>query len=238
MKRSGPRHVAIVMDGNGRWALKRGLDRIEGHKKGAKVALDIVRHAGECGVQYLTLYTFSSENWRRPKSEVSGLMNILHEHLLKEANSLVENGVRLRTIGDESHLPAHVQTALKEVKALSAHCDKVQLILALSYGARDEIVRACRQIAALAKAGQLEPNDINEASFSNFLDTKEIPDPDIFIRTSGENRLSNFLLWQSSYSELFFSQVLWPDFQKSDFDQVLAEYAQRERRYGTVLSNE
>lgn len=229
-----PRHVAIVMDGNGRWATKNGKDRIQGHQRGAQVALDIVRYAAERGVKYLTLYTFSSENWRRPDSEVQGLMQILYENLLKEADSLVKNGVHLGTIGATDRLPANVRQALSDVCQATSHCDKLFLTLALSYGSRDEIARACQKMVDAVSAGHLKSSDIDEDCVASFLDTAHLPDPDILIRTSGEHRLSNFLLWQSSYSELFFLPVLWPDFSKAHLDEVLAEFTLRERRYGQI----
>lgn len=234
MDKAPLRHIAVVMDGNGRWAKNQGVERLEGHRKGAEVALEIVKHAGKRGVPYLTLYTFSSENWRRPEEEVQGLMHILYEKLLKEAGSLVENGVKLQTIGDVAKLPAHVQQALVDVKNMTRHCAKLTLTLALSYGARDEIVRAAKKLAEEVSVGNLSVDKIDEGCFASFLDTASLPDPDVIIRTSGENRLSNFLLWQSSYAEIFFLKMFWPDFQPTDLDDVLAEFVARERRFGRI----
>jgi undecaprenyl diphosphate synthase len=236
MNSSLPRHVAIVMDGNGRFAEGQGVPRLEGHRRGAEVALDIVKHVAERGISYLTLFTFSSENWRRPNDEVQGLMTILYEKLLKEADSLVKNGVRLHTIGAIDRLPRHVQEVLVDVAKATQQCTKLNLTLALSYGARDEIVRACQKAMQGAKDGTLSIHDFDEEQFSSLLDTSHMPDPDILIRTSGENRLSNFLLWQSSYTEIFFLKVLWPDFTRNDFDGVLSEFSSRERRFGGISS--
>lgn len=196
------------------------------------MALDIVKHAAEKGIPYLTLYTFSSENWRRPQDEVQGLMSMLYRKLLEEADELVKNGVRLRTIGLTSQLPAHVQAALAQVLEDTQNCTKLTVTLALSYGSRDEIVRACKKVASEVQAGCLQVEELNEKRFASFLDTSFMPDPDIIIRTSGEKRLSNFLLWQSSYSEIFFVKTLWPEFTRREFDEVLVDFASRERRFG------
>jgi undecaprenyl diphosphate synthase len=228
------KHIAIIMDGNGRWAKRQGVDRLMGHKKGAVVALEIVKHAGKRGIPYLTFFTFSSENWSRPHEEVQGLMGILYEKLLKDANSLVENGVKLQTIGAMEKLPLHVQEALAHVKGLTSHCTKLTLTLALSYGGRDEILRASKKAVQKVMAGQLSLDKLDEECFASFLDTALLPDPDLIVRTSGENRLSNFLLWQSSYAELLFLKMFWPDFGSQDFDDVLAEFAARERRFGKI----
>jgi len=234
MDNSPLQHMAIVMDGNGRWAKNQGVERLEGHRKGAEVALEIVKHAGKKEIPYLTLYTFSSENWRRPEEEVQGLMHILYEKLLKEAHALVENGVKLQTIGNTEKLPAHVQQALADVKNSTSHCTKLTLTLALSYGARDEIIRATKKLIEEVKGGNLSVDKIDEVRFASFLDTASLPDPDVIIRTSGENRLSNFLLWQSSYAEIFFLKMFWPDFRPTDLDNVLAQFVARERRFGRI----
>lgn len=220
------------MDGNGRWAKRKNADRIEGHRQGAEVALDIVKHAAEKGIPYLTLYAFSSENWRRPQEEVQGLMSMLYRKLLEEADELVRNGVRLRTIGVTSQLPAHVQGALAQVCEDTRNCTKLTVTLALSYGSRDEIVRACKKVVSEVYEGRISVGEVDEKLFASFLDTSFMPDPDIIIRTSGEKRLSNFLLWQSSYSEIFFVKTLWPEFSRQEFDEVLVEFASRERRFG------
>lgn len=229
-----PLHIGVVMDGNGRWAKLRGVSRLEGHRKGAQVALDLVKHAARRGIKYLTLYTFSSENWLRPHDEVEGLMAILYENLLKEASSLAENDIKLQTIGNVELLPKEVRQVLIEVKKATEHCSRLQLTLALSYGARDEIVRACKKACAAVRASEIAEEQIDEEYFATLLDTCSTPDPDLIIRTSGEHRLSNFLLWQSSYCELFFEKKLWPDFSRNDFDLILSEYAKRSRRFGQI----
>jgi len=227
-----PKHVAIVMDGNGRWAQNRGLSRLSGHEQGAKTATDIMEYCRELGIQYLTLYAFSSENWGRPETEVDGLMSILYEYLLKQKDSLIRNQVRLHTIGNVKRLPLYVQSAVREVQEITKGYSKHHLILALSYGARDEIKRSLQKIAEDVKNQTLDPNDITEDTISCYLDTAEIPDPELLIRTSGEQRLSNFLLWQLSYTELFFVEKLWPDFNREDLNLVLNSYQKRSRRYG------
>jgi len=227
-----PSHVAIIMDGNGRWAKSRGLSRLEGHRTGVKAALDIVRYAGELGIPYLTLYAFSSENWKRPQEEVSGLMHLLHFYLKQECKELIANGVALGTIGDISKLPGRVKDALADVCEKTKHGTRIRVTVALSYGSRDEIVRAARQIAVDARSGQLEPEKVDEILFQNYLDTHLVPDPDLFIRTGGEKRLSNFLLYQVSYAELYLCETAWPDFSRADLDKALAEFAGRQRRFG------
>jgi undecaprenyl diphosphate synthase len=227
-----PSHIAIIMDGNGRWAKARGLSRLEGHRSGVKAALDIVRYAGELGIPYLTLYAFSSENWNRPHEEVTGLMHLLHFYLRQECKELIANGVSLRTIGDISKLPHSVRDALADVCEKTKNGTRIRVTVALSYGSRDEIVRATRKIAQLALLGKLNPEQIDEALFQNYLDTQCLPDPDLFIRTGGEKRLSNFLLYQVSYAELYLSETAWPDFSRADLDSALAEFARRQRRFG------
>jgi len=229
-----PRHVAVIMDGNGRWAKARHLPRIEGHRRGADSAREIIRTAGELGIKYLTLYAFSAENWNRPKDEVDALMKYLVHYLKSETKDLNKNNVRLEVIGQIHRLPDHVQEHLKKsIQTLSKN-NRLTLIMALSYGSRIEIVDAVRRIAEEIKRGKLEPADINEAVISQHLWTRNFPDPDLLIRTSGEMRVSNFLLWQISYSELVITPTLWPDFRKAQFFEALEEYARRHRRFGGV----
>lgn len=229
-----PRHVAIIMDGNGRWARQRGLPRIKGHEAGAESVRAVLRAAREAGVEYLTLYAFSSENWVRPPSEVQGLMRLLHRFLRREEHELHENRVRLRVIGRLRDLPAPVRSELRRVmKATECYTER-QLILALSYGGRWEIVDAVRAIARKVKAGELDPRRIREKTIVEHLYAPDIPDPELMIRTSGELRISNFLLWQLSYTELYFTDVLWPDFREEHFMAALDEYARRERRFGDI----
>ena len=233
-KTSLPKHVAIIMDGNGRWAKQRGLPRIEGHRQGAESARIIIRTAGELGIKYLTLYAFSVENWNRPKDEVDALMKYLIHYLKSETPELNKNNVRLEIIGQIWRLPENVQENLrKSIQTLSKN-NGLTLIMALSYGSRTEIVDAVRRIAEEAKKGKLEPADITEEVVSEHLWTRNFPDPDLLIRTSGEMRVSNFLLWQISYSELVITPTLWPDFRKAQFFVALEEYARRHRRFGGV----
>lgn len=225
-----PKHIAIIMDGNGRWAKKRLKNRIFGHKQGIKVVRDIVEYSAKRGIKYLTLYTFSSENWQRPKVEVSTLMSLLEEYLTKEADWLVEIGVRVNVIGDLSKLPEDVQTAIKHVKEKTLTSNKMVLNLALSYGGRDEILRAVKKIVE----NKTKPEQIDEKYFQSFLDTKDQPDPDLLIRTSGEYRTSNFLLWQTAYTEFYFTKTLWPDFTIEEFEAAIQDYSRRDRRFGKV----
>lgn len=229
-----PTHVAIIMDGNGRWAKQRNLPRIEGHRHGAESVRAVVRAAGEIGVKYLTLYAFSVENWNRPKEEVDTLMKYLDRYLRTEAGELVKNNVRLEAIGQIYRLPEAVQQQLKKTIAATSRHNGLTLVMALSYGGRAEIVEAVRAIAGKVKKGQLEPEEITEQVISQHLYTKHIPDPDLLIRTSGEMRVSNFLLWQISYAELVVTPTLWPDFRKAQLIQAIEEYAQRDRRFGGV----
>ncbi|MEI8292006.1 MAG: isoprenyl transferase [Verrucomicrobiota bacterium] len=229
-----PRHVAVIMDGNGRWAKSRHLPRIEGHRRGADSAREIIRTAGELGIKYLTLYAFSAENWNRPKDEVDALMKYLVHYLKSETKELNKNNVRLEVIGQIHRLPDNVQEHLtKSIAALSRN-NGLTLIMALSYGSRIEIVEAVRQIAQKARTGNLDPADITEKVISDHLWTRNVPDPDLLIRTSGEMRLSNFLLWQISYSELVVTSTLWPDFKAPQFFAALEEYARRNRRFGGI----
>lgn len=229
-----PQHVAVIMDGNGRWAKQRGLPRVEGHRQGAESARAIIRNAGELGVKYLTLYAFSAENWNRPKEEVDALMKYLVHYLKTETSELNKNNVRFEVIGQIWRLPDNVQEHLKKSIATLAKNTGLTLIMALSYGSRIEIVDAVRRLAEKVKTGQIEPADINEKLVSDHLWTRNIPDPDLMIRTSGEMRVSNFLLWQISYAELVITPTLWPDFRKPQLYAALEEYARRHRRFGGV----
>jgi undecaprenyl diphosphate synthase len=233
-KASLPQHVAIIMDGNGRWAKQRSLPRIEGHRQGAESARTIIRSSGELGIKYLTLYAFSAENWNRPKDEVDALMKYLIHYLKTETPELNKNNVRLEVIGQIYRLPENVQEPLKKSIATLSKNSGLTLVMALSYGSRIEIVDAVRRIAEKARDGKLEPAAITEEVISQHLWTRNIPDPDLLIRTSGEMRVSNFLLWQISYAELVITPTLWPDFRKPQFFAALEEYAQRHRRFGGV----
>src|SRR6202142_1203913 len=229
-----PQHVAVIMDGNGRWAKSRSLPRVEGHRRGADSAREIIRTAGEGGIKYLTLYAFSAENWNRPKDEVDALMKYLIHYLKTETPELNKNNVRLEVIGQIWRLPENVQEHLKKsIQTLSKN-NGLTLIMALSYGSRIEIVDALRRIAEKAKRGQLEPADINEEVISQHLWTRSFPDPDLLIRTSGEMRVSNFMLWQISYSEIYVTETLWPDFRRAAYLKALEDYARRHRRFGGV----
>ncbi|MCI0745703.1 MAG: isoprenyl transferase [Verrucomicrobia subdivision 3 bacterium] len=229
-----PTHVAIIMDGNGRWAKQRNLPRIEGHRNGAESVRAVVRAAGEVGIKYLTLYAFSMENWSRPKEEVDTLMKYLDRYLRNELAELQKNNVRLEVIGQIYRLPEVVQEQLRKTINALKNNNGLTAVLALSYGGRTEIVEATRSIAAKVKQGKLDPEEINEQVFAQHLYTKNIPDPDLLIRTSGEMRVSNFLLWQISYAELVVTSTLWPDFRKAQFFEALEEYARRHRRFGSV----
>jgi undecaprenyl diphosphate synthase len=227
-----PRHVAIIMDGNGRWAARRGLPRVAGHREGARAVRRAIEAAIRGGVSWLTLYAFSSENWRRPAAEVRDLTGLLRQYLRSEIAELRGNGIRLRVIGDRDRFDAEIRRELAEAERSTAHNARLNLTVALSYGGRDEIVAAARRLAEAARAGALDPATIDDASLGGALFTAGMPDPDVVIRTSGEQRLSNFLLWQSAYAELVFQDVLWPDFGPEHFADALAEFARRERRYG------
>jgi len=233
-----PRHVAIIMDGNGRWAKKKLLNRVKGHEKGADAVRAAVKTCREIGISYLTLYAFSTENWQRPRMEVDALMALLKKFLQTEAEELRANNIRLRTIGETDRLPDDVRHALDHVVSQTRHNDGLHLILALSYGGRSEILHAVRDIALEVKAGRLSPATIDETLLAGKLFTRDIPDPDLLIRTSGELRLSNFLLWQLAYAEFHFTPTLWPDFGEDEFIRILAEYQRRERRYGKVDSDQ
>lgn len=227
-----PRHVAIIMDGNGRWAARRNLPRTAGHRRGAQAAKDTVLAALDLGVAYVTLYSFSSENWRRPMDEVDDLMGLLRYTMQREANDMESRGIRLKVIGDRRRLPADVLKTVEAMEAKTAHNRRMTVVIALSYGSRDEIAEAARRIAETAVAGELQPADITPEIVSAHLYTYDIPDPDLVIRTSGEQRISNFLLWQAAYAEFVFTETLWPDFDRAALEAALAQYGMRERRYG------
>ncbi len=229
-----PKHVAIIMDGNGRWAKKRLLNRIKGHEKGAETVRTIVQAARKLNIAALTLYAFSTENWQRPQPEISGLMLLLRRFLASERQTMIDNEIRLNTIGQIDRLPTAVRENLKAVMDATAKNQKMVLNLALSYGARTEIVEMVRQIASKACAGGLDPAAISPDIVADHLYTKGLPDVDLLIRTSGEMRISNFLLWQIAYSEIFFTPTLWPDFGEDEFVTILADYQHRERRFGAV----
>ncbi|HOC00623.1 MAG TPA: isoprenyl transferase [Verrucomicrobiota bacterium] len=231
---SSPTHVAIIMDGNGRWAKERHLPRIEGHRNGVESVRTVVRAAGEVGIKYLTLYAFSVENWNRPKDEVDMLMKYLARYLKSEIGELNRNNVRLEVIGQTYRLPEFVQQQIDRTRAALSKNNGLTLILALSYGGRTEIVEAMRNIARQVKEGGIEPAEINEQVVAQNLYTRSYPDPDLVIRTSGELRVSNFLLWQISYAEFVVTPTLWPDFRKPQFLAALEEYARRHRRFGGV----
>ena len=227
-----PVHVAVIMDGNGRWAAARHLPRVAGHREGARAVRRTIEAAIDHGVRWLTLYAFSSENWRRPAGEVLDLTGLLRHYLKSEIAELRANGVRLRIIGERTRFPADIQAELAAAEASTAGNSRLNLNVALSYGARAEIAEAARALASEAQAGRLDPAAIDEAAVAARLATDGMPDPDLLIRTSGEQRLSNFLLWQAAYAELVFQDVLWPDYGAAEFAAALAEYARRERRFG------
>lgn len=229
-----PQHVAIIMDGNGRWAELRGKDRSEGHAAGIEPVRASLRAAVRNGVRYLTLYAFSTENWGRPAAEVDALMELFCQCVVNEAPELIRQGVRVCMIGDRSRFSEKVRSALESIEKQTADGKVLTLILALNYSSRSEITRAVQQIARRVAAGEFAPEAITEQTLSESLDTAPWPDPDLIVRTSGEQRLSNFLLWQASYAELWFPEVLWPDFTERDFDRALEEYARRDRRFGLV----
>jgi undecaprenyl diphosphate synthase len=227
-----PRHIAVIMDGNGRWAKKLGLNRIEGHKAGAQSVRKIVEQCRRRGVRHLTLFSFSTENWQRSASEVAGLMELFSQYLKSELGSLQKNGIRLRAIGDIGRLPFAVRSLLKSALDKTAENDGMDLILAISYGGREEIINAAKIIADKVRKGLITIEQIDNQEFSKCLWTEDIPDPDLLIRTSGEMRVSNFLLWQIAYSEIVVTEELWPEFNEESLDKCLLEYSQRERRFG------
>jgi undecaprenyl diphosphate synthase len=232
-----PAHVAIIMDGNGRWARLRGLPRVAGHRRGAEAVRRTLEAAVDFGIQYLTLFGFSSENWRRPSGEINDLMGLLRHYLRGEIAELHRNGVRVRIIGERARLAADIVTLIDNAEDLTGGNSRICLTIALSYGGRAEIARAARRLAEEVKAGRLDPAEIDEACFARHLLTEGMPDPDLLIRTSGEQRISNFLLWQSAYAELVFTPTLWPDFGRDDLAQALRDYHGRERRYGTSIGS-
>ena len=227
-----PKHVAVIMDGNGRWAQQKGEMRIFGHTNGVNSVREALTAAGEIGVEYLTLYAFSTENWNRPKEEIAALMDLLVQSIYNEVDELNKKGVRLRTIGDVDILPSSCQTALKDAIERTKNNNRVTLILALSYSSRWEISKAVQKMANQVIKGKLNPDAINEELISSYLSTADYPDPELLIRTSGENRVSNFLMWQMAYTELYFTETLWPDFKKEHFYKAIQDYQSRERRFG------
>lgn len=234
-----PRHVAVIMDGNGRWARKRGLPRTMGHKKGAESAREIVQNAANAGVEYITLFGFSSENWNRPEDEVQELMKLLRQYLRSQTAEFHKNNARLSVIGDRTAFDDDIVELIENAERLTQDNSRIHVIIALNYGGRNDILAATRKIAEKAiERGVVPENKDLEEEFSRSLWTNGIPDPDLLIRTSGEQRISNFLLWQCAYSEMVFSQTLWPDFGKVDFENALNEYASRDRRFGAVKSSE
>lgn len=229
-----PRHIAIIMDGNGRWAKKRLLNRINGHRKGIDVARDTVTSCRELGIGCLTLYTFSRENWNRPSMEVEALMKFLESHLKGEKKSLVENNIRFKAIGAVHELPAGVRAVVDDITRATANNTGMVLQLALSYSGREEITRAARELARKAASGEIKPEEITEEALGAELYTSDVPDPDLLIRTSGEKRISNFLLWQLAYTEIYVTDVLWPDFTRHHLEEAIRDYQSRERRFGLV----
>ena len=230
----GPRHVAIIMDGNGRWATQRGRPRLFGHHAGAKRVREIVQACPDFGVEYLTIFAFSTENWKRTQVEVAGLMSLFRRYISKETRGLSEFGARVRFIGDRVRLDDKLIKLMNELEEATAHNTRVHLTIALNYGGRDEVARATQRLAQDVAAGLLDPEDVDEETLPRYLDTYVLPDPDLVIRTSGEARISNFLLWQSAYAEYEFIDTLWPDFSKEEFGDLCAAYGGRDRRFGAV----
>lgn len=228
-------HLAIIMDGNGRWATNRGWARLVGHRKGAERVREIVKSAPDLGIKWLTLYAFSTENWKRSTEEVLGLMAIFARYIEREADRLAKAGVRMRFIGDRSRLDPKLQRMMAGIEARTAGLDRLNLTVAINYGGRDEIVRAVKKVAEAAAAGLLDPKHLTEAAFSERLDTGGLPDPDLVIRTSGETRISNFLPWQAAYSEYEFTETLWPDFGPDELAAIVQRFSNRQRRFGGVL---
>ncbi len=229
-----PAHVAVIMDGNGRWAAKNGTARIHGHEHGVDAVRSVVEGAGELGIKYLTLYAFSAENWKRPQSEINALMELLVKAIENETSELLKNNVRLQAIGDLEKLPPKVTSRLNECIRTLADNTGLTLILALSYSSKWEISEAARKIAIDTKNGKINPSDINDELFEKYLETSNLPNPEILIRTSGEYRISNFLLWQIAYTELYFTPKLWPDFRKEDLFEAVYDFQKRERRFGKI----
>jgi undecaprenyl diphosphate synthase len=231
-----PRHVAIIMDGNGRWAAARGLPRAEGHRRGVEALRRTIRAAGEIGIKIVTIFSFSSENWSRPPSEIGELMGLLRRFVRNDLAELHQNNVRVRVIGERAGLEPDIGRLLVEAEELTKNNDGLVLVVAFNYGGRQEIVRAARKVAEAAAQGLLKTDDVDVDAFARFLDAPDIPDPDLIIRTSGEQRLSNFLLWQSAYSELVFVPTYWPDFDRAALESAIREYQQRERRFGGLVA--
>ncbi|MGR3290590.1 MAG: polyprenyl diphosphate synthase [Paracoccaceae bacterium] len=232
---SGLLHVAIIMDGNGRWAQARGKPRLFGHRAGGKRVREIVQSCPQLGVKYLTVFAFSTENWKRTQVEVTGLMTLFKRYITREANALRDNGVRVRFIGDRIRLETKLVEMMDNLEKLTEKNELVHLTIAINYGGRDEVARATKRLAREVKAGRLDPEEVNAETLAGFLDTCVLPDPDLVIRTSGEARISNFLLWQSAYSEYEFVDTLWPDFSKEIFAEILSNFSKRERRFGAVI---
>jgi undecaprenyl diphosphate synthase len=231
-----PRHVAIIMDGNGRWAATRGLPRAEGHRRGVEALRRTVRAAGEMGIKILTIFSFSAENWSRPASEIGELMGLLRRFVRNDLAELHQNNIRVRVIGERAGLDPDIGRLLVEAEDLTKNNDGLTLVVAFNYGARQEIVRAARRIAEAVERGEARAQDVDMDAFGRFLDAPDIPDPDLIIRTSGEQRLSNFLLWQAAYSELVFVPTYWPDFDRAALESAIREYQQRERRFGGLVA--
>jgi undecaprenyl diphosphate synthase len=230
-----PRHVAIIMDGNGRWAKQRSRPRTFGHSEGVEALRRTVEAAGELGVKYLTVFGFSTENWNRPAEEVSALLDLLRLYVARDLDRLAREGVRIRIIGARAGLQSDISEIIERAESRTRGNDKLNLTIAFNYGGQDEIVRATRRIAAAAAAGTIKPSDLTIESFADYLDTAELPPPDLLVRTSGEIRLSNFMLWQAAYTELVFLDVLWPDFDKATLEKAIDEYRRRDRRYGGTV---
>lgn len=229
-----PRHVAIIMDGNGRWAQRRGLTRIEGHKRGKDSVRAVVESSRRLGIEYLSLFAFSTENWSRPRREVDALMGLLRRYLRTELRKMMKNEIRLLAIGDTKRLPPPLQRELAASIEATRHNQRMTVVLAVSYGGREDVVQAARAVAQAVRDGRLRAEEINEDLFGSYLDTAGLPDPDLLIRTSGEMRLSNFFLWQSAYTEIYVTETLWPDFREKEYLEALAHYQQRDRRFGRV----
>ncbi|MFT4743580.1 MAG: undecaprenyl diphosphate synthase [Yoonia sp.] len=230
----GPDHVAIIMDGNGRWATQRGRPRLFGHHAGARRVREMVEACPDLGVKYLTIFAFSTENWKRTQSEVAGLMKLFRRYIEREAKALFQDGVRVRFIGDRQKLDAKLVSLMDNLELYTSGNDKVHLTIALNYGGRDEVTRAAQRLAFEVEQGRLSHKDVDAETLAKFLDTRFLPDPDLVIRTSGEARISNFLLWQSAYAEYEFIDTLWPDFTAEEFGKILSRYGNRERRFGAV----
>ena len=233
---AGPRHVAMIMDGNGRWATQRGRPRLFGHHAGARRVREIVRACPDLDVKYVTIFAFSTENWKRTQTEVAGLMSLFRRYITREARALFDEGVRVRFIGDRIKLDEKLVRLMDELELMTADNDKVHLTIALNYGGRDEVARATKRLAREVKAGKVDPESVDAETLAHYLDTYFLPDPDLVIRTSGEARISNFLLWQSAYAEYEFIDTLWPDFSKEVFAEIVGRYGARDRRFGAVTA--